>query len=345
MTRRVIIAAAALAALTFAEIVRAESPATPPAPAAMSATTTIVPAAATTSPVSSTPVAPPTEKPDALTSSDAVFVTKLKEIRLIEIKSLRSPDAGEFAKGRLKILDLKDDTYVGPLVSVLYGPNVKYRSLLLDSLKEFAVRDSAVAKAYLQEIAVGDAAVGNRRRAIDALKAASPSPPTDRLMVHLAIDEVPAFRDRAAMGLALLGDKRAAWLMIDRLVTEEFQAVLGEVPVSVQSGGMSVQSVGKPKFRHAVVQGVAAGGATISQTIDLPEVDAVDVSSPMFSPTITAVVGIQRVQVQHPDMLSALRTLTGKNFGYDKEAWRTWMASGEGAKVVPAWKPMKFTAE
>jgi hypothetical protein len=334
-------AAAAPAPVPAAASAATSAPASAPTP-----TGEVVPLAPESSgTVGPLPVAPPTENPAAMAADETLFRERLKEVRLIEIRSLRSPDAAEFEKGRRQILALADETYVGPLVAVLYGPNTKYRALLLDALKEFAGHMSKVARAYLQEIAVGDAASGNRRRAVEILRAVTTVPPTDRLMVHLAIDDVPEFRDRAAAALASLGEKKAAWLMIDRLVTEELKPVLGAVPVPVQSSGMSVQSVGEPRFRHATFQAATAGGPVISQTIDLPEVDVVDISSPLFSPSVIAVVGIERVQVPHPDMLAALRSLTGRNFGYDKEAWRKWMASPEGEKMVPAFKPMRFTTK
>jgi len=291
------------------------------------------------------PAAPPPPATTSAEAEEAVFLAKLKEVRLIEIKHLRSTDAGEFEKGRRLILDLPEDTYAGPMVSVLYGPNARYRSLLLDALKEFAGRGSKVAQAYLQEVAVGDAAAPNRRRAIDTLKAASAAPPTDRLIYHLAVDDVAALRDRAATALAALADKRAAWLMVDRLTTEEWRAVTAEVPVAVSSA-INVTNVGVPKFRQATVQGAVAGGPVISQTIDLPTVDVFEVSTPVFGgPTVTTVIGQHRVQVQHPEMLAALRTLTGKDFGYDKDAWTKWMQSADGAKAIPPWKPLKLVAD
>jgi hypothetical protein len=332
MNRYVMLGAIALAGVVAAA---AEPPKVP----------SMIPPEALAPAVPPPPAATATSSAAAKSAADAAFLEKLKEVRLIEIKHLRSTDPAEFEKGRRQILDLTDEACVGPMVSVLHGPNARYRNLLLDALKGYSARESKVARAYVQELAVGEAAVADRRRATDILKAISPTPPTDRLLVHLAIDEVPALRDHAATALATLGDKRAAWLMVERLTTEEIRAVTAEIPAPAQGySDINATSTGVPKFRRATIQG-AAGGTVISQTIDLPTGDIADIPTPGFGPTFTAVVGMQRVEVQHPEMLAALRSLTGKDFGYDKAGWTKWLNSPEGAKVVPAWKPLKLVAD
>jgi hypothetical protein len=302
-----------------------------------------------------TPTSSAAAVPDAAEKSDSpakagpvgesVLLAKLKEVRLIEIKYLRSSDTAEFEKGRRMILGFTDDVYVGAMVSVLYGPNQRYKNVLMDALKELAAHGSKPAWAYIQEIAVGDATAANRRRAIDIIKAQSPAPPADRLMFHLAVDEVPALRDRAALALATIGDKRAAWLMVERLTTDELRAITAEVAAPTQmSADLSFQGASTPKFRHVTIQ-AAAGGTVVSQTIDLPTVDVFTVATPMFGPTYTAVVGTRLVKVQHPEMLSSLKILTGRDFGFDKTAWTKWMESADGAKLIPAWAPLKLVAD
>jgi hypothetical protein len=275
-------------------------------------------------------------------AAEAVYRQWLKRIRLIEIRHLRSGVGSQFAEGRKQILAIKDEAAVGPMVDVLYGPKPRYRGLLIEALTALANENSKVAQAYLQEIAVGDGSAGHRRRAIDGLKQYSGDPPTDRLMGHLALDDVPVIRDRAATALAALGDKRAVWLLVERLVTEDVRMVGGEV----WSGSMQLdirgQMLGVPTFRQVAVQAAVPGGVATA-FIELPEVEVVD-----FATTIamtehhSPVPHYERVKTKHPQVLAALKSLTGKDFGYNQAAWQKWLESREADGVVPAWTPVRL---
>jgi hypothetical protein len=47
--------------------------------------------------------------------------------------------------------------------------------------------------------------------------------------------------------------------------------------------------------------------------------------------------------MKHPEMLAALKKLTGKDFGYDQGAWQKWLQSPDAK--MPAWEPMELKAE
>jgi hypothetical protein len=285
-------------------------------------------------------------KPPDNAELERISMEWLKTVRLIEIKSLRPAEEKLWAQGVQDLQAIKDDLAIGPLVSVLYTINPKYRALLTDLLARFAARHSDVAKAYLQEIAVGDAEAGHRQKAVGALKAAAAaaeSPPaTDRLLVHLALDQVAVFRDRAATALAALGEKRAIRLLAERLVTEEYKLSTAETEPNIGYNLLRASATGAPAFRQVTVQAAGAGGAVASVAVDLPQVDIADYGAVRLPEIRTEV---QRIVTQHPEILAALRLLTGKDLGYDAEAWKKWFATAEGAKIVPAWEAMKLKAE
>jgi hypothetical protein len=278
-------------------------------------------------------------------AAEAAFHERLKEVRLIEIRNLRGGDPKAFQEGREKILAIEDESAVGPLVHVLYGPNERYRGLLVEALGRHARRGSAVARAYLQEIAVGDSSAGHRRRAVESLREASSSdapPATERMLAHLALDEVAVLRDRAASALAALEEKRAVWLLVERLVTEDYKLVAAEVTDYSMMLDIRAQVVGVPVFRQVQVQ-AAVPGAVATATIDLPQVDIVDFATTIAMTGRHVGPDYERIEVRHPEILKALKQLTGKDFGYDRTAWRRWLQTGP--EEIPAWEPIRFRAD
>jgi hypothetical protein len=284
----------------------------------------------------------PEEGAKASAADEAVYKQWLKRIRLIEIRHLRSGLSSDFAEGRRKILAIDDEAAIGPMVDVLYGPKPRYRGLLIEALTAMATAGSKPAQAYLQEIAVGDGSAAHRRRAIDGLRQHTGGPPTDRLMGHLALDDVPVIRNRAATALAELGDKRAVWLLVERLVTEDVRLVGGEQWSASMQLDVRGQMLGVPTFRQVAVQAAVPGGVATT-FIELPEVEVVD-----FATTIAMtehhkpVPHYRRVKTRHPQVLAALKRLTGKDFGYNQAAWQKWLQSREADGVVPAWQPVQI---
>ncbi len=277
-------------------------------------------------------------------SADAAYTGWLKKIRLIEIRHLRAKTAGEFQKGRRKILAIEDEAAVGPMISVLYGPNARYRGLLIEALTQLASADSDVAQAYLQEIAVGDGSAPHRRRAVNALKAYSGEKPTGRLMAHLALDEVPVIRGRAATALATLQERKAVWLLVERLVTEDVRMVGGEIWSGTMQLDIRAQMAGaRLPFRRIPIEAVGFGSVARA-FIELPEVDIVDVATTIaMNQHGQMIPKYQRVRTEHPEVLAALKKLTGKDFGYNQAAWQRWLQSDEAAKKIPAWEPLRKT--
>jgi hypothetical protein len=232
------------------------------------------------------------------------------------------------------------------MVSVLYGTNARYRGILIELLSEFAQRKSAVAQAYLQEVAVGDGSSSHRRRAVEGLKHWSGDRPTDRLMAHLALDEVPEIRGRAATALATLEERKAVWLLVEKLVTEDVRMVGGEQWNSSMQIDVRAQMAGVPRFRQSVVQAAVPGLGIATATIDLPEVNIVDIATTIAMTERGKVTPhFERIQTQHPEVLAALKALTGKDFGYSQAAWQKWLQSEEAAKVVPPWQPVTIKSE
>jgi hypothetical protein len=283
--------------------------------------------------------AAPAAKPDA--ANDSAYTEKLKEIRLIEIRYLRSTDEKEFQKGREKLLAINDEAAIKPMVQVLYGENARYRGLLIEVLGQYARVGSKVGQAYLQEVAVGDANKAHRTRAVDNLKNTTGDRPTDRLLAHLAKDKTPVLRDRAAAALAALDEKRAVWFLIENLVTHETRVTGAEVREATVTMDIRAQQCDTPVFRTFPVTAAVPGGIATTM-IELPEVAVTDIKTTIAMGDRDVMPTVQQVRVEHPEILAALRALTKKDFGYDVAAWQKWFQSDEAAKILPPWQgPMQ----
>jgi hypothetical protein len=295
-------------------------------------------------------VAPDAAGAKADPAAEAAYTQRLKEVRLIEIKSLRTGNEKDFQAGREKILALAaDPATVKALVQVLYGENARYRGLLIEALGKFAANGSKLAQAYLQEVAVGDVTASHRRKAVENLKGYSGDKPTDRLMAHLVMQKVPELRDRAATALAALDEKRAIWLLVERLVTEEQRVTGAEVrdaqvalDLRLQQASLDTSTNPSGFQTYTITAAVPLGVAQF--TIELPRVSVVDAKTTVAMSDRDVQPVIQRTQVQHPEILAALKALTGKDFGYNQAAWQRWLQSEEAAKIVPAWELMRKAA-
>ncbi|HUU30636.1 MAG TPA: hypothetical protein VMY69_00890, partial [Phycisphaerae bacterium] len=167
-------------------------------------------------------------------------------------------------------------------------------------------------------------------------------PATERMLAHLALDEVAVLRDRAASALAALDEKRAVWLLVERLVTPEYKLVGAEVTNYSMMLDIRAQVVGVPVFRQVQVQ-AAVPGAVATTTIDLPQVDIVDFATTVAMTGRHVGPEYERIEVRHPEILKALKQLTGKDFGYALTAWRRWLQTGP--EEIPAWEPIRFRAD
>jgi hypothetical protein len=91
-------------------------------------------------------------------------------------------------------------------------------------------------------------------------------------------------------------------------------------------------NAGPPTFVPATVTAAVPSGIATA-TIQLPIVQISQVQT-----TISAPAGVridyhwEKVTVRHPGVLDALRRLTDRNFGYDKDAWYRWLASRKRAE-------------
>ena len=107
--------------------------------------------------------------------------------------------------------------------------------------------------------------------------------------------------------------------------------------------------IGPPGFRQVTVQGAGAGGLAgglFSQsTINMSQVNINDYGSGGFQISHQTVPETQRITVEHAEIRAALKVLTGKDFGFDVDAWHKWSKSAEADRIIPPWEPLKFAAE
>jgi hypothetical protein len=128
---------------------------------------------------------------------------------------------------------------------------------------------------------------------------------------------------------------------VERLVTEDVRLVGADVWDARAIIDIRGQMCDIPQFRHSTVTAAVPALGIATATIDLPEVRVTD-----FKTTIGMadkghmVPDYQRVRTEHPEILAALKSLTGKDFGFSQAAWQKWLETDEARKIVPPWEPV-----
>jgi hypothetical protein len=130
-----------------------------------------------------------------------------------------------------------------------------------------------------------------------------------RALMKILTSEHNTVVRRAADALGALEDSSAVPALIDALVTKHKQVVTRNAPGSF----MGVQTPTIVDFEPVVASGVVAFNPVIGY----------QAQGAGFTKSITEVVV---VPVENPEVLGALTAITDQDFGYDKAAWRRWLA-------------------
>ena len=73
-------------------------------------------------------------------------------------------------------------------------------------------------------------------------------------------------------------------------------------------------------------RGPLSGNPPAQASVTLPTVNVTQVRTTVAAPgRVKKTYDWVLVTVKHPGMLAALKHLTGRNFGYDKERWEDWI--------------------
>jgi len=203
-------------------------------------------------------------------------------------------------------------------------PDPSVRELLVRLLAAIAGPEGTEALVF-QALREDDAGI---RRAAAAALARRRDPEAVPLLIRRLKGEPPQAIGRAAEALAGLGATEAVPDLIDALVRVERRPVLvrsmrpaaAPAPVS----GMSMSGSSVPVLTGPVVgNGVVAYGAT---SVPYGSGVGLNMGSGGYRPGPPRLRMMTRVE-RHPEVLAALESLTGRNFGFDQASWRRWQAT------------------
>jgi hypothetical protein len=283
---------------------------------------------------------PPTKsrKVDPFAVMDKDQLQWYQKIHDLATGPLSSPTMKEFREGEDQLLEIRDAKALEPMAVALYTSNTRWRSSFLKAVEQYAKTGQEPAKSlaayYLSDMAVADSSSVLRGKARAALLSKETPHVTDRLKFQLANSTDNDERTRAANLLTDLRDESAIAGMIEMLTTTEVRVVGADIESRHVQLDLRPTWAGPASFTTVAVQAAVPGAFTIATTsIMLPNVHVVSLRTTVSAPGgIFVDPDIQQIEVTHPGILTALKRLTGKDFGYDKAAWHDWLRSSRGER-------------
>jgi len=224
------------------------------------------------------------------------------------------PDTNRFREGRQSILAIRDPLAVPALTSVLVEGGPAVRRLLVESLSQFT-EDEATMNLIVLSLTDGSATI-RRLAAVELVKRDDPRV-VEQFHEALRSGGETVLR-RAAAALGTLKDRGVVEDLVDLLSTRKRARVRETRPVFYRRvitafGGVRTVSIGGRSARYRPKSIGVLGDEVFMGTEDRTTVRTVDV---------------HRTEVQE-----ALIAITGRNFGFDRDAWLRWWRT-EGARAA-----------
>ncbi len=228
-----------------------------------------------------------------------------RRIRAVRETYLESRLSRLVEEGRKRILEIRDPLAILPLTQNLGRGPLEQRELLVEALKAFEQDEATM---NLAVVVLTDRHRSVREAALAELIERKDERVAAQFRKALASKNGELIR-RAAAGLAAMDRKEVIPDLIEVLTGRG--RMLVEVPVrrlfhdmsaDFESGETTVD-VGGRRVRVKPAVGLIDSGGVVQ----------VEVEQQM-----------RVVTIYRTDVLEALRTLTGQNFGFDYEQWRTW---------------------
>lgn len=229
----------------------------------------------------------------------------MRRIRAIRANRLDSGVDRLVESGREKVLEIHDPLAVLPMVRCLSEGSHAAREVLVQALARFPEDEATM---NLAVIALADPAHDIRQAAMTDLKRRN-DPRVSAQFREALLSGNDVLIRRAATALGAFGDPAAVPDLIRVLTAERRKAV--EVPVrtyfgaypQVFSGATSVSFGTQVSVKYLPQIGYGAAGGAV------------------FGPTEWQV---RDVTMYRTEVLEALRSITGQEFGFDEEAWSRW---------------------
>jgi hypothetical protein len=215
---------------------------------------------------------------------------------------------------------MTDPASVEPIATILAKGNPDARMLAVETLSRIPGDESC---RYLVRYSLKDPSEEVRAAAATALRDRDDKRPVQQLLA--ALKSGGSARDRAAIALAEMGDRRAVPALIDRLNRTEQRVYEAPVEHSGPVVGTGVYiAVGTVTTYVADLQPVISqdavgwdptiGAITTGGVLDVRNV------------CVTIYRTIYNVNVPRPAIHGALTRLTGEDFGYNTAQWQAWYA-------------------
>ncbi|MBN2447715.1 MAG: HEAT repeat domain-containing protein [Phycisphaerae bacterium] len=225
----------------------------------------------------------------------------------------------QYAAGREELARITDPLALGPIFRVLTSTRrVEARAALIDALSRFQGEE---ASDYLVVAALEDADETIRAQAIGHLAQRHDDHAVDVLRKALADDDERLIR-AAASALGAVGAKAAIPDLIERL-TDERKRLVEEpdrgafvyLPLRYRQRIYFGEGWGTIGYGYSGLNLVTQGSFPV-----LPDATIGYYYGARREPTLRR----KEVTVYYTEVRDALKQLTGKDFGFDKEAWSTW---------------------
>lgn len=229
----------------------------------------------------------------------------VRRIRAIRTSKLESGVDKFIRAGRTEILEIKDPLAILPMTRVLSEGDENARLLLVEALSNFSEDEALMNLAVLPLVDESDDV---RDRALAAL-AKRQDPRVNAQYRKALASRNDTLVLRAAVALGRLREVAAVPELIEVLKARRWRTV--EVPVREYFGGFSAV-FSRPVYVRVGVTGPVAHN---------PEIGVVDSTGAV---SIRSELQRQKVTVFRTEVLEALRSLTGQDFGFDDAAWRRW---------------------
>lgn len=243
------------------------------------------------------------EKPAIVQSRNA------RRLRAIRESLLESSLPRLRERGRQQVLEIDDPRAIEPLARELSRGGAATRELLLDALQRF---DDPAATLNIAVLALADPdeQIAGRARRELCLRADPSTVPHLRQALYVDADYIVG---RAATALAALQATEVIPDLINVLTARKVKPVEVSVPATfgplyLPPHGVSGLGAGNPHGAHLFGQPpILMGSSVVANLV------------PRWT--------LRDVTVMRTDVLEALKALSGRNYGFDVDAWARWYDS------------------
>lgn len=235
---------------------------------------------------------------------------------------LYSGDVRQSQEARTALEQINDPAAVHGLTSVFCNhADPTARQLMVDSLVSIA---SPSIVEPLTRQAMFDVDSGVRRYAMSSLPQQYHAPAAQRFAYYLRNKDNAVVR-RAANALAEVGGEESFDDLVNALVTQHTTTV----NVAVKQPTLFEMVTPPPNSGGISALGPSVGTFGTGNALQMPQASPINGSVKVETVQVT-------VDVRNPEVLAALKTLTGENFGYNERAWHLWLASRKNnSHVLP----------